>query len=71
MGSKEDKQRKILLGLAAVLGLDGSADDPLAVLKATAETLGCTVADDGTTQLAVRIDHIFSERLAAPAALNP
>ncbi|KAL4421692.1 hypothetical protein ABPG77_010636 [Micractinium sp. CCAP 211/92] len=52
MGSKEDKQRKILLGLAAVLGLDGSADDPLAVLKATAETLGCTVADDGTTQLA-------------------
>lgn len=54
-----------------MLGLDGSGDDPLAVLKATAETLGCTVADDGTTKLAVRSDHMLHESLASSAAFNP
>lgn len=38
-------------GLASVVGLDGNA--PAAeVLQTVAETLGCVVADDGTTALA-------------------
>ena len=71
MGSEDAKQRKILAGLAAVLGLDGCADDPLAVLKATAETLGCTVADDGTTKLAVRERSQFGRTLGSLCSPQP
>lgn len=39
-----------MAGLAAALGL-GEGGDTAEVLKSVAETLGCTVEEDGTTRL--------------------
>ena len=49
MGAKT-KERRVIQGLASFLGLDSEAD-AWTVLKTAAETLGCTVANDGTTSL--------------------
>lgn len=56
-------------GLASVVGLNADAD-AAEVLKTVAETLGCAVADDGTTELveASRLErcHPTASATAAP-----
>lgn len=51
MAASKARQRNLIQSLANVVGLDGEAD-PFDVLKGVAETLGMTVADDGTAVLA-------------------
>lgn len=51
MAASKARQRNLIQSLAGVVGLDGEAD-PFDVLKGVAETLGMTVADDGTAVLA-------------------
>jgi hypothetical protein len=51
MSAARAKQLRIVQGLASVVGLDPESADPYDVLKTVAETLGCSVGDDGTTAL--------------------
>lgn len=51
MAASKARQRNLIQSLAGVVGLDGEAD-PFDVLKGVAETLGMSVADDGTAVLA-------------------
>ena len=51
MAASKARQRNIIQSLAGVVGLDAEAD-PFDVLKGVAETLGMSVAEDGTATLA-------------------
>ncbi|PRW56353.1 cupin 4 isoform A [Chlorella sorokiniana] len=51
MAAAKARQRNIIQSLAGVVGLDGEVD-AFDVLKSVAETLGMTVAEDGTATLA-------------------
>lgn len=69
--SKSKKQQaaateRIISGLAAVVGLDPSASS-FEVLRTVAETLGCTVAEDGTTELPSEVRCRAASLCARPA----
>ena len=51
--SGSGKIEKLIRGLANVVGLDESSSS-FEVLKSVAETLGCSVRNDGTVALEVR-----------------
>lgn len=57
MAASKARQRNLIQSLAGVVGLDGQAD-PFDVLKGVAETLGMSVAEDGTAVLA-EVGHLF------------
>jgi hypothetical protein len=71
MSAARAKQLRIVQGLASVVGLDPESADPYDVLKTVAETLGCSVGDDGTTALTEVIKVGASQLCEASPALKP
>lgn len=51
MNPNEDKERRILEGLAKAFEID--PDDSFEILKSAAEALGCRVKEDGETTMLV------------------